>query len=57
MNDALAPIGMILILIGLSILATSLLTSFIMWDWQWFWSSNAGWRIFILSAVFGWGKG
>lgn len=54
--NILAPIGLILILIGLAILGTSLMTSFILWDWQWFWETNTGWRILLVNILFGWGS-
>jgi hypothetical protein len=42
------PVG-----IAVTILVSSLATSFVFWDWQWFWSSSAGWRLFILLAIVG----
>lgn len=36
-----------------SVLGMSLATSFILWDWQWFFESNTGWRIFVLLLVCG----
>lgn len=34
---------------------SSLATSFILWDWQWVWESNTGWRVLIFMMLSGGG--
>ena len=35
---------MITLIVVVTILGASVATSFILWDPQWFWASNTGWR-------------
>ncbi|WP_156930369.1 hypothetical protein [Sphingomonas jaspsi] len=53
MNTGSAALGIFALWLFMVCAIASLVTSFIMWDLQWFWSSYAGWRVLLVLAFVG----
>ncbi len=53
MDNFLINLFVIALLTVSVVVVPSLATSFVLWDWQWFWETNTGWRVFVLLLITG----